>query len=173
VEKCPPWEADSRSPSHEISCLLWNPKDDYRVHKSPLRASILNQMNPVHIPPPFFRNTTLILLSHLHLGLLNGVFPSGFPTHISHPPWCVDLNNILWWRVKIKESLIMQYPLQASKAQILSSAPVLEHPQPMKYKAKPHYHHHHQPQGLALFNIPLCLASLGIYYLVRQIHFFI
>jgi len=40
--------ADSHSASQEIPRLVWNPKFQYRVHKSPLDP-VMSQMNPVHI----------------------------------------------------------------------------------------------------------------------------
>jgi hypothetical protein len=49
-----PWEANSQSASHEISCLLWNPRAHYCTHKSPPQASNCSQMNPVHTSPHYF-----------------------------------------------------------------------------------------------------------------------
>jgi hypothetical protein len=43
-------------------------------------ARHISQMNPVHIPHPISLMFILILPFHLHLGLLSGLFPSGFPT---------------------------------------------------------------------------------------------
>jgi hypothetical protein len=50
-EHNPYWEADVRSASQEIPRLLRNPEVNYRVHKSPLPAPNLSQMNPVHTIP--------------------------------------------------------------------------------------------------------------------------
>jgi hypothetical protein len=67
---------DMRLPS-----ILWNPKDHYRVHKSPPLVPILSQIDPVHTTPPYLR-FILILSTHLRLGLRSGLLPFGFPTNI-------------------------------------------------------------------------------------------
>jgi hypothetical protein len=54
IEQSRPWEANSRLANQEILRHLWNPKNHYRVHTSPLQVSILSQMNPVHTLPPHF-----------------------------------------------------------------------------------------------------------------------
>ena len=46
----------------------------------PPPVPILSQINPVYAPHPTSWWTTLILSSHLHIGLQSGLFPSGFPT---------------------------------------------------------------------------------------------
>jgi hypothetical protein len=81
IQKWKRWEAASRSASQEIHCLFWYPK------------SLLFSQGPVNGPypephkcnpylPPNIHNITLILPSHLRLGLPNGLFPSRFPTII-------------------------------------------------------------------------------------------
>jgi len=53
-------------------------KVHYRNHKLPPSVPILSQLDPVHTPTSW--RSTLILCSHLCLGLPSGLFTSGFPT---------------------------------------------------------------------------------------------
>jgi hypothetical protein len=62
--------------SQDIPCILWNPKVHYRTHKCPPPDPILSQLHPVPTSPTSWRSV-LILSSHLHLGLPNGLFPLG------------------------------------------------------------------------------------------------
>jgi len=78
MEQNPSWEADSHAASQEIPRLLWNPKVNYCVHKSPPLVSILREMNPVYILPPLFFNIqSNVILPSTH-SLPSGFFPSGF-----------------------------------------------------------------------------------------------
>jgi hypothetical protein len=81
------WEAAKCAATQELPRILWNPKDHYRVHKSPTLVSILSQINPMHTIPSYLR-CILILSIHLCLGLPTVLFPSGFPHQY---PICIHL----------------------------------------------------------------------------------
>jgi hypothetical protein len=66
----------------EPPSILWNPKVQYRVHKSPPLVPILSHINPVHSIPSYLSKILLILSTHLRLCLPSGLFPSGMPTNI-------------------------------------------------------------------------------------------
>jgi len=80
MELSPFWEASRFSVSQEIPRISWNPKVHYRIHKCPPPVPILSQLDPVHTPHHTSWRSTLILSSHLRLGLPRGLLPSGFPT---------------------------------------------------------------------------------------------
>jgi len=76
------WEANNDSASHEIPCLLWNPKVHYRVHKTSPHWS-QSWARCIHSSPSHPISLRSILISfHLCLGLPSGLFLSGFPNKI-------------------------------------------------------------------------------------------
>jgi hypothetical protein len=89
----------SHSAIWEISHFLWNPKIHHCVCKSPPNAPVMSQMYPIHTLPPYFLTAILTLSFHLHIGLLSGLIPSGFPIKILyaflispiHSIWCTHL----------------------------------------------------------------------------------
>ena len=62
------------------------PEVHYCIHNSPPPVPTLSQIKPVHATRPTFWRSTLILSSHLYLGLPSGLFPSGFPTKTLNSP---------------------------------------------------------------------------------------
>jgi hypothetical protein len=79
MKQRPSWEANTSSATQEILRILCNLKVHYRIHNSPPPVPILNQINPAYAPHPTSLRSTLILSSHLCLGLTSGLPPSGFP----------------------------------------------------------------------------------------------
>ena len=92
----PSWEANWFAASQEILRISRNPKAHYRTHKRPPPS--LSWASPIQsiYPHPISWRSTLILSTHLRLGLPSCLFPSGFPhqdpiqypllTHTRHMP---------------------------------------------------------------------------------------
>jgi hypothetical protein len=78
MELSSPQEGASRSATHEFPNILWNPKIDYRVYKSPPPVPLLSQMNPVNTIHLTSVRYSFIVSSHLRLGLRSALFLSGF-----------------------------------------------------------------------------------------------
>jgi hypothetical protein len=68
--------------TQEPPSILWNPKFQYRIHKSSPLIPILSHINPIHTIPSYKPKIILILSTHLRLDLRSDLFPSGFPTNI-------------------------------------------------------------------------------------------
>jgi hypothetical protein len=97
------WENYISPASYTISRILWNWEVRYRANRNPKLVTILIQMNSSTPAHPIFLRYILILSSHLLIGLLSGLLPSGFPTKLflyifhgslvcymprpSYPPW--------------------------------------------------------------------------------------
>jgi hypothetical protein len=61
------------------------PEGHYRIHKCPPPIPEPSQINPLHASPSqFFK--ILLSASHIHLGLLHVLLPSGLPTKILYAP---------------------------------------------------------------------------------------
>jgi hypothetical protein len=98
MEQSPSWEAKRFPASQGIPRTLWKPKVHYSIRNSALPVRILRQIHPVHTPHSTSWRSTLILSSHLHLGLLSGPFPLGFPNpyvHILSPICATYLTHLI------------------------------------------------------------------------------
>jgi hypothetical protein len=96
----------------------WEDDSDLAVQEIPqFQGNMKIQFTPSQ---PFLLRFTLILASHLRLGLANGPFPQSFPTKIIMqfssqacymPSLChphhFDYPSNMWWRVKIMKLFIM------------------------------------------------------------------
>jgi hypothetical protein len=116
TELSPSRGAVNYAATQELPSSLWNPKVQCRVHNSPPLVRILSKISPIHTILSYLRSI-LILSIHLHLGLLSGLYPSGFPINIlyaflfapfvlhasSHPP-SRDHSNYTWRKILVMKN---------------------------------------------------------------------
>ena len=86
MKQSPSWEANPFAASQEIPRISSNPKVHYRIHKSPQPVPILNHLDPVHTPTPYFPKIHLNIILPFTPGLPSGLFPTGFHTQTLYTP---------------------------------------------------------------------------------------
>ena len=133
MKQSPSWEANWFAASQEISCILWDPKVCYRIHKCPPPVPILSQLNPVHTPTPHFLkihfNITLPSMPGSSKWLHLLMFPHQNPT-------CPTNLNVLDLITRIifgKEYRSLSFSLCSllHSCYLVPQYPTFEHPQPM------------------------------------------
>jgi hypothetical protein len=62
MQNTPSGEANRFSDSQEFPHIVWNPKVQYRTHKSPPPVPILSQISPVHAFPFSFTKIHFIII---------------------------------------------------------------------------------------------------------------
>ena len=131
MSKSPYWETKTASASQEIPWILWYPEVLYCIPSTSWRS-------------------ILTLSSHLCLGFQCGLFPSGFPTKALYAPLFFPiydtrptpliLHYLMTWIYlvmstdhKASHYVVFSTPLllHPSYAQICSSAPYSQKPEPM------------------------------------------
>jgi hypothetical protein len=74
--------------SHMNLMNIVTPLTHYCVHKRPLLALMLSQMNPVNVVTSYFKPN---FFSHKPLTLPNGHFPSGYPTKMLYARYTIHV----------------------------------------------------------------------------------
>jgi hypothetical protein len=101
VERNPCWEDNNHKASEEIPLLLWNLKVHYRVHKGPPQSVSWASWIQSTSSYPISVKSTLILSSHLRLGIkIVYSFQISQPkvsTHFAHMCYMSRLSHFPWF----------------------------------------------------------------------------
>jgi hypothetical protein len=100
------WKSDNHSACQKISSFLYETRRFITVFTKARRWTLPWASRIQFVPSiPISLRSSLLLSSHLRLGLPNGLLPSDFQPkpckhlplpHSSHPPWFNYRNNIRW-----------------------------------------------------------------------------
>jgi hypothetical protein len=63
IQQCP-WKSNRSSTNEETSCILWNLKFHYCVHRSWSNVPVQSQINPFHYLLPHFFKTYIYIILH-------------------------------------------------------------------------------------------------------------
>jgi hypothetical protein len=114
----PSWGAANCAAPQELPSILWNPKIQYRVHKSPPLVPILSNVNPIHTIPSYPIHFDIVhpyyvlvfpvvsfLLAFSPIFYMHSSDPhSCYMSSPSHPSW-LDYSNYTWRRVQVMKLL--------------------------------------------------------------------
>ena len=128
----------------------------YRIHNSPSPVSILRQINPVHDPQPTTLGSILIL-SHLVLGLEMVSFLSGLPTKTLYARLLFPVQAICPVQIIILECIsrkIYGEEYRSLSSSLRNFSPLLRYiavPRPKQLPQHPILKH---PQPITLIYVP-------------------
>jgi hypothetical protein len=129
MELSPPWGAINWADTQEIPSISWNPKVQYRLHKSPPLIPILSHINPIHTIPSISPRSILIVYpptSRSSQWSLSFWYSHQYPICIPLLPiraTCPAHLILLDWRVQVMKLLITRFP--AISCHFISLRPLL------------------------------------------------
>jgi hypothetical protein len=120
TELSPSWGTANCAAPQELPRILWNPKVQCRVHKSPPLVPILSHIHPIHSIPSYLSKIHFNIvppstswssqwsfsfwLSHQYPICISLLPHSCYMPRPSHPSW-LDYSNYTWRRVQVMKFL--------------------------------------------------------------------